>query len=738
MILLRKSVGAFLKNGSHFVAEGRIITSRCKSIKAPVSKKSVKLKPSLSKLEKSKNAPKARISSPIKNNHNITPHQEAKNPVLKKTNLKAGDEVKSSKQSSKDPEIKTKKPKPVFVSAEGRQIKKVKILSFVKQLSTSKLSKDVQTESVDTVNSVAKNLQRGKKPLDKRQSEPPSSNSVKSVSESRPSVSREPTNINNGLKKVPDKSEPTLSGLRSASDAQSGIPLKKTGKALPSEMNQTNATTLSPNELVASVTENRLTETESTISSKQLATNEELTPDDSRIVNPKVDSKLHKSVNWTTFLYDIFGTTSTKKVVQLVHPSRYEQRADEYSYETMKKKKALEMQRNKPNVRGFKFINYDKLIELGVGRFEFDKEEVGRELKVSVNNQHLILVHNSLIPAITIKQPECLTFRNPTGLVALEQIGRSLFFEYFVKWSLMSGFNPHQTWAKFSNECKGLQFVQLDESATILFQGLQPLNVFVAMVYLEDKDYDYAIMKFLNPLVKPQKISTGFTTQLLIDKYIPYVNAYLQAFPAPIDFNIFSQVFRPQLLHSLPIKLPAMPKLHNRELYKFAEVSLLSSRMSAFAQYPKLVLLRERLDSMGDAVLKRYSVEFMVHYSKTNLKFRWNMSDVDFINTNIVFSRLSFAYKLYRALNGHKNQESMNQIITSSNLDVANELLGDMFERMVAIEYLDDPEVCRTWIFKIYEVMLANLTKEKDSIEFFDKEKFIELYQHQLKTKTMY
>ena len=453
----------------------------------------------------------------------------------------------------------------------------------------------------------------------------------------------------------------------------------------------------------------------------------------------KLDPKLVTPVNWSTFLYDVFGTSSNNQVVKLIQPSKYESRVDEYSYETIRSKKGLEMKRNKPNIRGFKFINYDVWTELGVGNYQFDNKLESNEATVFVNNQHLVLAHDSIVPPITIKLPECLNFRNPTGLSSLEQIGRLLTYEYILKWSLMNFYNPNLMWDKFVKSCRGLQFMQLDKSATILFQGLQPLNVFIAMVYIEDKDYEYAILKFLKLFATNHKLDTKFSTELLIDKYKPDLDAYLQQFPAPIDFNKFSQVFRPPLLHSLPIKLPPLPKFHNQELYKMVQISLISLQFMAKSnKLGVLNFLRKRLDRLGDAILKRYSVEYMVHHCKTNPRFRWNMDDVSFINTNIVFSSLSFAYKLHQTINDAEIQANMDRLITSSDLNTANELLGDMFERMVAIEYLDNPDMCRTWIFKMYDAILDNLTKEKDGIEFIDKEKYVKLYEHHLKTKTLY
>lgn len=711
MIILRNSIGICAGYRSQFVAHGCIITMRCKSVKAPVSKKSTVVKPSISKKAQPKKVSAARASGPAKETSQASANARKS---VEKDALKPDTASKSSKQPSKSSKTKSVKSGTTVLPKKG-SVGKAKLLSTISSaIAKSKLSKTAKSKP-DKLGSpsnakVLEEIEGGSNPPLMPSPNPP--------------LILQPTPV-----KMDSKDS---SGEKSETKSKSNV---VTGKLLkPSKQPSPNPAEISQ---LSKNTENASTEM---ATARPQAMNNQVKKKSSS----KTTSKTTVTVtpltpaNWSTFLYDIFGTTSNKKVVDLVQPSKYESRVDEYSYETKRRKKALEMIRNKPNVRGFKFLNYDTLTKLQVGNFEFNKDDEPNELKVCVNKQHLVLANDAVVPAITIKQPECLTFRNPTGLASLEQVGGLLIFEYLVKWALMNNCSPHKLWKGFIESCKYLQFIQLDVSATILFRGLQPLNVFVAMVYLEDKDYYYAIMKFLKKLAASHKLDTNFTTESLIAKYVPTINTYLELFPAPIEFEIFSQVFRPVLLHSLPIKLPALPKLINQELYKLAQVSLLPSSVSAFAQYPEVVFLRDKLDSLGDAILKRYSVEYMVHYSKINPKFGWNMDDVVFINTNIVFSRLCMAYKLHHGIKDKKIQDQMNHIITSSGLNTANELLGDMFERMVAIEYLSDADLCRKWVFQIYDVILANLTKEKDGLEFIDKEKFIKLYEYQLKTKIMY
>lgn len=730
MILLRKSIGVCVGYRSHFLAQCSFIAVRCKSVQAPVSKKYTVIKPRICKHIKAKEITIKKGSRSIEG--------KAKSPTKSKTKKAAGVPKNALKEfkSTKSPIPSPKNPKTESIESGIESLAKitaaVKIAKVVWKPSFLAPIKPMSSK-IATVTS---------KPAKSDTKDPPSEKSTtkRKIENAKPRPSPKNAVKERSLKESSKYDATTEAPNKALSPSRT----VENAPKFPMNQSYTNLNSgVKVKTKMASFHSFLINETTATIAPKitvkdAKSDNDKSTaPVSTHVATFNVNPESTTPVNWSTFLYDIFGTSSNKKVVDLIQPSKYESRVDEYSYETKRRKKALEMKRGKPNFRGFKFINYDKLAELGVRSYQFNNEE-SSDTRVSVNKQHLLLAHDSLVPSITIKQPECLNFRNPTGLVSLEQIGQLLIYEHLLTLSLMNNFNPHKMWVEFRKKCEGLQFIQVNESATILFLGLQPLNVFTAMAYLEDKDYDYAIKKFFKQLAMAHKLNTNFTTELLIDKHILSVNAYLQQFPAPINFNIFSQVFRPPLLNSLLIKLPAMPKLQNQELYKVIQVSLLSPRTTSFVQYPELVFLRERLDSFGDVILKRYSVEYMVHYSKGNSKFRWNMDDVDFINTNIVFSSLSFAYKLHQALNDTENQAKMNHIITSNDLNIANELLGDMFERVVAIEYLDNPEVCRTWIFKIYDVILANLTKEHDGIEFIDKEKYVKLYEYHLRTKTMY
>ncbi|KAI5967266.1 hypothetical protein CANMA_003086 [Candida margitis] len=687
MIFLRKSITACISYRPQFVAGYGHITRQLKTVKVPVTKDSVAITPRESR--------KANTTEESTSRKGISSRQMV-NATTKAKTSKITPNGKAAKQSGqpRNRKNKLKKSSPETVSKKSGASAKVTVSSKSSKSKTpTGTAKPLKSSSKCHPNGKSTDI-KGKMSNNTDTSQGPSD------AVENPALTLSSFETNQEAKGTPSTSEKSEKG------DYSQLAMDQSCATI-----NTSVTTRIPTTCIPGISNSK--------NSKDISS----TP-------------FKQQPDWSTFLFDVFDTKSNQKVVDLIQPSSFEKLVDEYSYETKMRKKALEKKRNRPKFKSFNLINYDQLTKLGVGSYKLN-DNGPNELTVSINKQHLLLAHDSLVPAITIRQPECLNFANPTGLVSLEQIGQSLIYEYLLKWSLMNMFNPHRMWDAFVTKCKGLQFIQLDDAATIQFTGLQPLSVFVAMVYLEDKDYDYCIMKFLQQLVASHRINTDFTTDLLIGKYVPEIDIYLQQFPTPINFNIFSQVFRPPMLNSLSFKLPALPKFHNQELYKLAQVSLLSPRTASFAQYPNVVFLREQLDSLGDAILKRYSVEYMIHYCKTTYQFKWNMDDVHFLNRNILFSRLALAYKLHQGLNEPDNRAKMEQVITGS-LDVANELLGDMLERMVAIEYLDDPEVCRNWVFKIYDVIIANLTKKQGGIEFLDKEKYVLLYELHLKTKTMY
>ena len=59
--------------------------------------------------------------------------------------------------------------------------------------------------------------------------------------------------------------------------------------------------------------------------------------------------------------------------------------------------------------------------------------------------------------------------------------------------------------------------------------------------------------------------------------------------------------------------------------------------------------------------------------------------------------------------------------------------LGNHFETLVSVLYLDSPETCTKWMFKVYDAVRNNLTASNGKETFLDKEKYIRLYEHQLK-----
>ncbi|KAI5953125.1 hypothetical protein KGF54_002496 [Candida jiufengensis] len=431
---------------------------------------------------------------------------------------------------------------------------------------------------------------------------------------------------------------------------------------------------------------------------------------------------------------NIFVRTKSGKLNKSL---RYQRRLYEIPNTAYVKKQEIESQISNSNHKGFKFLNYDKLIKVGAGNYEFTNNKNAIEVKLRIQKS----VSTTKIPPIKLTRPETLNFENSTNMLALEQIGKSLIDEFFLKWNFTQYYKFIVTIWKFDQFVKrSLKFIKIENKEMFQIFGLHPDKIFIALCYLEDQDYYKVIenitSKFretFNPPIKPI-----YNSQILNEKYLNTLDRYLQEQHIPIKSHIFSQVFQPQLLPTFEIKLPSIPKLKNQCFYKYFQLALVAPYSETTITYKDLHFLTQNLDSMGDVILKRYTAEFMIHHSKINPNFRWTMEDIHFLNSNILFNRLSLAYKLHQGLDNEKHERIMTNRITTTNLNIANEYLGDIFERIVGILYLDDYENCRQWIFKVLNTILQNLIVSQDGIEFIDKEKYVKLYQYHLKNYTMY
>ncbi|EDK44115.1 hypothetical protein LELG_02294 [Lodderomyces elongisporus NRRL YB-4239] len=456
----------------------------------------------------------------------------------------------------------------------------------------------------------------------------------------------------------------------------------------------------------------------------------------------------------------------------------------EYSREAILLKKQMEMDR--PDYTGFKFFNYDELSALGTGGYELEflDQTQSRIYLINIEKDDLEVkkIYTWTNPSLLLTLPETKNFCNRTSVLALQRIGKLLVEEYVTRWCFFSKATVHSIVNRVKKQCEQYRLHQINNelgnSLSVQYTGFNAVYVFLGMMYLEDLNYERLISKIVAPTAKENSLKMVFHKNLLIDKYLLDIGAKIRLMSATLDNKIFSQIRRPPLLTSLPYKLPPIPKYSDSRMYHFLQYSLLAvdynhgfrgsgggrSRRSrnsgsdsdsysgngkgvkgdayhmTLKDSFKLEKLAIKLDKYGDAVLSRFSTEFLIQLLKQNPNFRWNTDDLFFLNTNVIFSRLSFAYSLHEAIDNQEHRRLVEQKILLSHLNEANEILGDLFERLVAVTYIQDPERCREWVFKIYECILMNLKTRKrgDVHEFIDKKKFLELYRYHLRTSTMY
>ena len=456
----------------------------------------------------------------------------------------------------------------------------------------------------------------------------------------------------------------------------------------------------------------------------------------------------------------------------------------EYSREAILLKKQMEMDR--PDYTGFKFFNYDELSALGTGGYELEllDQTQSRIYLINIEKDHLEAekVYRWTNPSLQLTLLETKNFCNRTSVMALQRIGKLLVEEYVTRWCFFSKATVHAIVNRVKKQCEQYRLHQINNELrnplSVQYTGFNAVYVFLGMMYLEDLNYERLISKIVAPTAKENSLKMVFHKNLLIDKYLLDIGAKIRLMSATLDNKIFSQIRRPPLLTSLPYKLPPIPKYSDSRMYHFLQYSLLAvaynhgsrgsgrgrngrSRISGsdsdsysgngkgvkgeayhttLKDSSKLEKLAIKLDKYGDAVLSRFSTEFLIQLLKQNPNFCWNTDDLFFLNTNVIFSRLSFAYSLHEAIDNQEHRRLVEQKISLSHLNEANEILGDLFERLVAVTYIQDPERCREWVFKIYECILMNLKTRKrgDVHEFIDKKKFLELYRYHLRTSTMY
>lgn len=217
---------------------------------------------------------------------------------------------------------------------------------------------------------------------------------------------------------------------------------------------------------------------------------------------------------------------------------------------------------------------------------------------------------------------------------------------------------------------------------------------------------------------------------LLLRKISKRIKFYI---PKNIQTNprIFSSIVRPKLLPYKSTRLPPLPKLaqpeYSHDLLKLALLNPYSSVVSV-KNIARTKKMSDALDAYGDIVLKRVSFEFFLTILENDINHISIFTDHLFMNSNLLFGRLAEIYELDKGLNSINHHEELKDNLRYS-MEINREktifeLYGDLFERVVAVFYLDNPNACQKWLFEIFQLIYLTLLIDKHDGKILDKEYF--------------
>ena len=423
-------------------------------------------------------------------------------------------------------------------------------------------------------------------------------------------------------------------------------------------------------------------------------------------------------------------------IKEYVSPSHSKRIKPEFHSKSLKLKQILDSKAKIQEHKGFKFLNYDKLHNIGVGKYEANDKKNDMQILVVKKTPNGKYMPVDGLPSVKIKSIAGKNFENPTNREVIEQLGfliiRELMFHIT---AILINTRPRSVTKIlniFLSRLEDIKLMESNEKKDIALESIQSIKAYIGLNYLEGNNMEQ-ILLWCKRQVWSENLTFLFERDLFIENWMPTINGLEDQ--SLLDFSLFSQVSKPGFLHSSLPRLPSLPKLKNYRLYAFLRISL--QELGNSPDIYKCNFLKRQLDDLGDAILKKYSVAYFIQLQVNEPNFVWNMDDIHFINSNILFSKLALSYKVHDAILNESHAHDIRTALEGS-LNVANAILGDKFERLVAVEYLDDPEKCCKWIFGIYDTVRLSLTAEKNNIKFLDKEKYLKTIKYLLQTSTLY
>ncbi|CAK9437758.1 uncharacterized protein LODBEIA_P21360 [Lodderomyces beijingensis] len=391
--------------------------------------------------------------------------------------------------------------------------------------------------------------------------------------------------------------------------------------------------------------------------------------------------------------------------------------------------------------KGSRFVNYDEIVAAGGSGYELNSDSSEIHVGLICRESKSLVTH-----LLKLESAATRNFTNRTACEVLNSIGSSLVYEHLIKWCFFGNQNMDEIAHKFRLKCSKLRLKKCNggeketddgKKNVSYYVGAFPINQFLAMLYLEKKDHEQVLFQYLEPGVD---FRSETELNILHGKEANALFEFLETSTQTLNMNLFGQTAKHTFMSPLPKRLPSIPKFQQKWSYDLTRISLhypVWYHKNASAEYQSIGQSVKGLDALGDTILKRYSAEFLIGYHQRNRKFAFSMDDVHFLNSNILFTRLCLSYKLHEGVTG-KTKTMWEKAITTMNHDKVNELMGDMFERLVGVSHIDDHLKCKEWVFGIYECVVQNLMTEKDGVEIIDKRKYLKLYKYHINNSTMY
>ncbi|KAK6458678.1 uncharacterized protein RJT20DRAFT_123725 [Scheffersomyces xylosifermentans] len=345
------------------------------------------------------------------------------------------------------------------------------------------------------------------------------------------------------------------------------------------------------------------------------------------------------------------------------------------------------------------------------------------------------------------------------GAHGIEVLGRSLVREIIYAHALYNYRNPGAAYTstiknitrKYSIRSHSLYFDCNTTSSPMAemekffnftkYRALSILYIYLGLKYLEDPKGAESIIKKLisefTPSPTPRKLrgkGQGTADKFVNsfrDKFMEYSKDDKEDLRTVNSSIIFRQTFRPKLFPNSG-RLPPIPFLSNPSqsniLLNIALINPGSGLLSQKALRNKLITIDigKKLDKLGDLVLRRLIMEYIFINSTKRVGL---LSDYHFLNSNVVFGRLTEVYSLHKGLENKAHQDEFLEILkNSTNLKKLYERVGDFFERLVAVLYIDNQDRARKWVFDIMDVVTSTMAKETDNGRIYlEKEKFVDL-----------